>query len=158
CSECLRVAGEAWTFGQKVSHGARETHGNLQVAGGTVGFFDNNGFSLAKGRLFGEADLAGGAEVAVIGSDGTDVRFPALDPIGAEVRIANRTYRVVGTMERRGAMLGGGSMDSLVVLPLTTFMPRFGARQSLNITIQARDPKRLARAQDEVVALLRSER
>ena len=42
CGECLRVAGEAWSFGQKIATDEHETRGNLNVTGGTTGFFDNN--------------------------------------------------------------------------------------------------------------------
>jgi putative ABC transport system permease protein len=158
CRECLRVAGEAWAFGYKISTELKETRGGVQVAGGTTNFFDNNGYAAASGRLFNEADEAAAADVAVLGYDVADVLFDGEDPLGKMVRVGSLSYRVIGTMERRGAMLGGGSIDNLVVMPLTTFLPRFGAHQSLNITVQARDPKQLARAQDEVVSILRRER
>jgi putative ABC transport system permease protein len=158
CAECLRVAGEAWAFAQQLSTSERQSTSGSQVAGGTVYFFDNNGFGLARGRLLSEADLASAADVAVIGPDVADVLFPGEEPLGQELRIRQRSYRIVGVMERRGSMMGGGSMDNLAVLPLSTFMPVFGERQSLNVTIQARDPARMTRAQDEVVALLRRAR
>src|SRR5438105_4156366 len=44
CTECLRVAGEAWQFAQKISTSERETRGNMNVTGGTAHFFDNNGY------------------------------------------------------------------------------------------------------------------
>src|SRR5262249_24043895 len=47
CRECQRVAGEAWAFGQKASTETRETRGNTQATGGTVSFFDNNGYTVA---------------------------------------------------------------------------------------------------------------
>jgi putative ABC transport system permease protein len=49
----------------------------------------------------------------------------------------------------------GGSMDSLAVIPVTHWVQVYGARQSLNVTIMAKDPGRVAYAQDEVVSLLR---
>jgi len=158
CRECQRVAGEAWAFGQKASTETRETRGNTQATGGTVSFFDNNGYTVATGRFFSEAEEAGGAQVAVLGADVNDTLFPNESALGQYVRVAGRSYRVVGTMGKRGSMLGGGSIDNLVVIPLTVWLPRFGPRTSLNITIQAREPEHLTRAQDEVVALLRQER
>src|SRR5206468_7332416 len=38
------------------------------------------------------------------------------------------------------------------------FMPIFGSRRSLNVTVQAVDPARIGRTQDEVTALLRRAR
>jgi putative ABC transport system permease protein len=49
-------------------------------------------------------------------------------------------------------------MDNLVVLPLATLLVDYGARRSLNITVQPRDPDHSGRAQDEVIALLRRAR
>ena len=158
CTECLKVAGEAWAFGQSLAAGDRVGRGGAHLAGGTMGFFDNNGYALGSGRYFSEAELAAAAEVIVIGSDIVDLVFPDQDPLGQYIRVGKQRYRVIGTLQRRGQSLGGFSQDNLAVLPLTTFLPRYGRRQSLNITIQARDPSRATRAQDEVVAIMRRAR
>jgi putative ABC transport system permease protein len=158
CTQCLRVAGEAWAFGQSITAGSRVGRQGAHLAGGTVGFFDNNGYALASGRFFTDADLAAASDVAVIGSDVVDLLFPGEEPLGRFVNVGKQRYRVIGTIQRRGQSLGGHSQDNIVVLPLTTFLPRFGRRQSLNITIQARDPAQTHRAEDEVVAILRRAR
>jgi putative ABC transport system permease protein len=64
---------------------------------------------------------------------------------------------VIGTLTRRGAQLGG-SIDNIVVIPIAAFLPIYGSRRSLNVTIQASDPARIGRTQDEVTALLRRAR
>jgi putative ABC transport system permease protein len=157
CTECLRVAGEGWGPGQTVSAGERMTRPGTWVVGGTEHVFTNNGYAVASGRLFTPGECESGGEVIVLGSDVAEKLFPDQDPIGREVHMAGRGYRVVGTLERRGNTFGP-SIDNIVALPLATFLVRFGARQSLNLTIQARDPGRIMRAQDEVVALLRRAR
>lgn len=157
CTQCLRVAGEDWKYGESVSAGDKSTR-PVEVAGGTADFFDNNGFALASGRFFGEGEAMGGAPVAVLGADVADVLFPGEDPLGRTVRVKQRTFRVIGVLERRGANLGGFSQDNLVVLPIAAFLPLFGGRGSLNLTVQVRDPARMAQAQDEVVAILRRAR
>jgi putative ABC transport system permease protein len=157
CASCFKVGGEAWA-GQQTVHGPGQTaaHG-VHVAGGTIEFFENNGFAVAQGRLFNEGELARAAEVAVLGSDLAESLFPAQNPIGEQVTVQGRRLRVVGVLERRGASMDG-SIDSLVVMPLTRFLRETGEKQSLNLTIMARDPKRIAAVQDEVVALLRRTR
>ena len=156
CAHCLHVAGEAWSFGQRIQAGERATTSAIQLAGGTQWFFDNNGYFLGRGRLFSEGESSAGGDVIVLGADVADVLFPGgLDPIGQLVRLRNHQFRVVGVMEKRGNQLGGGSMDNLVVLPLPTFLPLYGDRQSLNVTIMVKDPKQMRDSQDEVVALLR---
>ena len=158
CHECLKVAGEAWAGGQSIAAGDRVGRQGTTLAGGTMGFFENNGYALGSGRFFTESEIQAAAEVVAIGGDIVDLLFPDQDPIGQYMRVGKQRYRVVGTMQRRGQAMGGWSHDNIVVLPLTTFLPRYGRRQSLNITIQARDPDRVTRAQDEVVALMRKAR
>ncbi|HEY3351824.1 MAG TPA: ABC transporter permease [Polyangia bacterium] len=158
CQECLRVAGEAWTFGQSISSRDRTSRQGVVVAGGTAGFFDNNGYALGSGRFFTEGEDSAGVNLVVIGADIVDVLFPNEEPLGQSVRLGHQTYRVIGVLQRRGAELGGGSQDNLVVVPLSTFLLRYGMRRSLNLTIQVRDPERVRRAQDEVISILRKAR
>jgi len=49
CTECLKVAGEAWAFGQSIASGDRVGRQGAVLGGGTMGFFDNNGYALASG-------------------------------------------------------------------------------------------------------------
>jgi putative ABC transport system permease protein len=157
CQQCLRVAGEVWEFGESVATSRRVARNGSQIAGGTAEFFDNNGYALGRGRFFSEGEALSGADVIVLGADVSDLLFPDEDPLGQIVRVKQRPLRVVGVMERRGSGLGG-SQDNLTVVPISTFTMMFGSARSLNVTIQARDPNRLAAAQDEVVSLLRKSR
>jgi putative ABC transport system permease protein len=156
CVSCLHVAGEVWDNGKSVAAGDKTKQG-VRIAGGTVEFFGNNGFALASGRLFTDADISSGAPVAVVGSDVAEYLFPGLSPIGESIRIGNLSYRIVGVLERRGASMDF-SIDNIVALPITKFLLAFGTKQSLNITIAAREPDRIGVAQDEVVALMRKAR
>ncbi len=158
CTTCLRVGGEAWEIGERdVRTGERAIRTMVMVAGATGAFFDNNGYALAVGRLFTEGEALAGINVAVIGSDVADLLYPEKSAIGQSIRVRGRRFQVVGTLARRGQQLEG-SIDNLVVLPIAAFMPIYGTRQSLNVTIQASDPERIARTQDEVVSILRRAR
>jgi putative ABC transport system permease protein len=95
--------------------------------------------------------------VAVIGADIADLMFPDQSPLDNSLFVRGHRFRVIGTLSRRGEQLGG-SLDNIVVLPISSYTPIFGSHRSLNVTIQARDPARLARTQDEVVAILRRAR
>lgn len=125
--------------------------------GGTAEFFVNNGYGVSTGRTFDEGEVSSGADVAVIGSDVADILFPGEEAVGQYVEVKGHRFRVIGTLERRGSNLGG-SIDNLTAVPMGAFQARFGEKRSLNVTIQARDPDRIGRAQDEVVALLRRAR
>jgi putative ABC transport system permease protein len=157
CTTCLNVGGEAWEFGRDVSSVNHPNEIMAASAGATAAFFDNNGFALASGRLFTESEARSGMGVIVIGADVVDMLFANESPIGNIVFIRGHRFRVIGTLARRGAQLGG-SIDNIVVIPIAAFLPIYGSRRSLNVTIQARDPARIGRTQDEVTALLRRAR
>jgi putative ABC transport system permease protein len=157
CRTCLRVGGEAWEPERDARTAERAIRTIVQVAGGTEAFFDNNGFALATGRFFSESEALAGVNLAVIGADVSDLLFPGQEAIGQWIRVHGRRFRVIGVLARRGQQLGF-PIDSVVAIPIAAFMPIYGTRRSLNVTIQARDPDRIARTQDEVVTLLRRAR
>jgi putative ABC transport system permease protein len=157
CASCLRVGGETWEIESDVRAGDRAIRSFVQVAGGTAAFFDNNGFALGDGRLFDEGEALAGSPVIVIGTDLAELLYPDQPAVGQALRLHGRRFRVIGTLARRGEQLGG-SLDNLAVMPIAAFMPIYGSRRSLNVTVQARDPERLARTEDEVVTLLRRAR
>ncbi|MEO8706087.1 MAG: ABC transporter permease [Kofleriaceae bacterium] len=157
CASCLNVGGETWEFGRDLSAGGRSTQTMAASVGATAAFFDNNGYGLASGRLFNEGEARSGLGVAVIGADIADLLFPDQSPLDNVLYVRGHRFRVIGTLARRGEQLGG-SLDNIVVMPISAFMPIFGSRRSLNVTVQARDPARIGRTQDEVTTLLRRAR
>ncbi len=157
CLTCLRVGGEAWDIERDVTAGGNSIQTMITVVGATAAFFDNNGYALAGGRFFTEGEALSGVNVIVIGADVADLLFINETAVGGTIRVHGHRFRVIGTMARRGQQLGG-SLDNLVVMPIISFLPVYGSKRSLNLTIQARDPDRIGRTQDEVVALLRRAR
>ncbi|HVV87632.1 MAG TPA: ABC transporter permease [Kofleriaceae bacterium] len=157
CRTCLEVGGETWDIERDVRAGDHAIRSFAQVVGGTAAFFDNNGFALGEGRLFDEGEALAGADVAVLGADLAEILYPDQPPIGQAVSIHGRRFRVIGVLARRGQQLGG-SLDNLAVMPIAAFMPIYGSKRTLHVTIRARDPEHLERSEDEVVALLRRAR
>jgi len=158
CTSCVRVGGETWEFGRDVT-AVGQSKGQTLVAtvGATGAFFDNNGYALGTGRFFTEGEARSGMNVAVIGADIADLLFPDTSSLDNSIFVRGQRFRVIGTLVRRGEQLGG-SLDNIVVLPISAFTPIYGSKRSLNVTVQARDPERIARTQDEVTALLRRAR
>ena len=144
--------------GQKVVTPAAETRPNVNVMGVTPEYAETAGLQVAGGRFHGPADEEDHRPVAVLGMDVVDVLFPAVDPVGQEVRIRDRPYRVIGVLQRRGSFLGMASLDNQVVLPLSAFLESFGRRRSVDINVAAADADALKRAQDEVTTFLRRRR
>ncbi len=153
--DIIAATGEAWDFGVKISTDRYETRPNIQVAGGTADFFLTNAMDIASGRAFNVQEVADGERLAVLGSNVADVLFPGVDPIGHEVRIRTRPFRVIGLIKRKGAFVGGFQQDDVVVIPINAFFPLWGKNRSLNISMQAATPEILPRAMEEVRQLVR---
>ena len=153
--DVVAVTGEGWDFGIKVSNDRYETRPSVQVAGGTADFFLTNAMDISAGRAFNLSEVADGERVIVLGSDVADVLFPNSEPLGQEVRVRGRPFRVIGLIKRKGAQLGGGSQDNLIVIPITAFFEQWGKKRSLNISMQASSAENLQKAMEEVRQLLR---
>jgi putative ABC transport system permease protein len=152
--DVAKVTAEAWDGGKKLSTSVRETRANVQLAGGTLHFFDTNAMEVSKGRTFSESEVADGVQVMVIGPDIADVLFPDLEPLGQEVRLKGRSFQVIGVMTKKGGFAGPG-YDNTAIIPIPVFFELFGKNRSLNISMQAWSTALLQRAQDGVELLMR---
>lgn len=140
---------------ERIATRERATRPSITVAGGLPDYPHANAVNIAEGRFFSETDVAVGGRVAVIGADVADVLFPGQGAVGQEIRIRSAPFTVVGVAERRGATLGG-SQDAWVVIPIDPYYQVLGRVTNHNIAIQATAPEDFQKAQDEVIARLRS--
>jgi putative ABC transport system permease protein len=75
---------------------------------------------VERGRFIIDADNAGRENVVVLAQDVVRSLFPLEDPIGKEIKIEGRPFRVVGVMETLGNFFGQ-SRDNSLYIPLSTF-------------------------------------
>jgi len=75
---------------------------------------------VERGRFVVDADNAGRENVAVLAQDVVRSLFPFEDPVGKEIKIEGRPFRVVGVMEPLGNFFGQ-SRDNSLYIPLSTF-------------------------------------
>jgi putative ABC transport system permease protein len=113
------------------------------------------GLTLAQGRWFTRSDVAVGRNVCVIGSQLAEGFFPHESPIGRKVRIEERTYEVVGVLEKLGDFFGGWNQDNQVAIPISRLQADFVARPDYGIAIKARDPAEVRETVEEVRSVLR---
>ncbi|MCP3137851.1 ABC transporter permease [Pyxidicoccus xibeiensis] len=144
--------------GQKVATASQETRPSVRVLGTPPNYPTTSGVTLQSGRFFNEVEGLDGRQVVVLGTDVADLLFPGMDPVGHEVRIKGRPFRVIGLLQRRGSMLGMFSMDNQVMIPLRVFQQLYGKTRSLDVDVQAKGPGLFQKAQDEVATLLRRRR
>jgi putative ABC transport system permease protein len=157
CPSVTNIGPEAWHMGATVKFEGNKTSPTQPVAGGVPAFFPNNGYFIQDGRAITDLDVQNVRMVAVIGQDLVEELFPFRNPIGESVLVDGRRYEVIGTIEKQGQRFGQ-SNDNRTVIPLTTFLKYYGKNQSLNITVQARNPEFMEEAQEEVIGVLRAVR
>jgi putative ABC transport system permease protein len=156
CSACAGV-GASGTFTARVRYSDNEVP-DINVIGHTPNMAEIDTRSIAGGRYYTQVEDERGANVCLIGSKLVEQLFPTTDPIGKNIRVANNEYRVIGTFDKIGSVLGQ-DQDNFVVLPMHEFLRLRGNRSSLtlNIRVTGGDPG-LERAQDEVRLILRARR
>lgn len=114
------------------------------------------GYEVAQGSLITDEDVQSLARVAVLGSDVSRVLFPGEDPIGKTTRIGEVPFQVKGVLESRGAGPGGGSLDHLILIPVSTASKRLFNRDFLTMAIaQLRERDQSDAAVRRIDALLR---
>jgi len=144
--------------GQKMSTASAETRPSVRVIGASTTYPITSGVAVQSGRYFNEVEGLDGRSVVLLGVDVADSLFPGIDPVGFEVRLQNRPFRVIGVLQRRGSFLGMVSMDNQAIIPLRVYQQLYGKEWSLGVDIQAKDPSLFRKAQDEVTTLMRRRR
>ena len=115
------------------------------------------GLELQDGRFFTETEDAAARAVAVIGWDVKDELFPHEDPIGREIKVEGRPFRIIGTMAKQGSAFGQ-SQDRFVLVPLAAYQHAFGITRSVDIYVEVPDAASRQAVEDAVRLVLRSRR
>ena len=111
---------------------------------------------VADGRGISDEDVRSLARVAVLGVDVKATLFTDENPIGRTVRIADVPFQIVGILASRGAGPGGGSLDNLLLIPVSTASKRLFNRDFLTMVIaQLKDPGQGDQTVTAITTLLR---
>lgn len=149
------VAIEGSDGGHVVQCGDLKTNPDVNVYGETDQGFQTNNWTIKDGRLFSENEIEHDESVAILGDGVVKKLFPDGHPVGRDVRIGSIKAKIIGTLEAKGAVLGG-NQDEFVILPLQTFLNKFGRRQSLHIMVESKTQEDFADAMDEARYTLRA--
>ena len=114
-------------------------------------------WDIAQGTFFDQTEVDGRAKVAVLGQTVADELFPGQSPIGAQIRVRNVPFRVIGVLEAKGAGLGGDNQDNVILAPVTTVQSRLRGDNSVDVVFaSAADPGRVDAAEAEIKSIFRS--
>ncbi len=90
--------------------------------GVTPDYFDIRNWPASDGARFTDGDVEGGAKVVMLGQTVVDKLFgPNAHPIGANVRIRNIPFTIVGILEKKGQSATGQDYDDCLYIPVSTY-------------------------------------
>jgi putative ABC transport system permease protein len=155
--EGYKAIGATAGYGSRTAKYGGQVVYDVNLTGVTPSMIDIGQQKVDYGRYITESDYIHGAPVCFIGQDLVDKFFPNVDPLGKEVRVDGRSFRVIGVAEKIGTTFGQ-SQDNFVQIPLTTFQRFFFARPELNVSVQAWSSAQIIPLEDEVTSLMRVRR
>ena len=151
----LHVGAQETFWGGEAVSRFDKTPPNIDLIGATPGVFPARNWSVRDGRALNESDLDGAHDVCLLGASLEKTLFPFGSAVGDRVKLNGIPYRVVGVLEKKGALIGG-DQDNFAVIPLTTGLNRYGrAWRSLELLIQARDVRQFDDTIEQVRGILR---
>jgi putative ABC transport system permease protein len=112
-----------------------KTLGDVVILGVTAPYQIVQDYVFASGRPISDVDVNQRRNVAVIGADVAEKLFENVDPVGQDIRIVGQRYSVIGTIAKKGRVLGQ-SFDGFVLLPLPNFEMIYGRRKTNTVSVK----------------------
>lgn len=126
------------------------------VSGVSYNYLDVNNWSMKSGRFLSEKNVQNRERVAVVGKTVVKNLFGDEDPVGAEIRVKNIPFRIIGVLNSKGSGAMGNDQDDMVVIPYTTAMERVEGVDYLRmIYVVGKDENGTDRLQSDIENLLR---
>lgn len=126
------------------------------VSGVSYNYLDVNNWSMKSGRFLSEKNVQNRERVAVVGKTVVKNLFGDEDPVGAEIRVKNIPFRIIGVLNSKGSGAMGNDQDDMVIIPYTTAMERVEGVDYLRmIYVTGKDENGIDRLQSDIENLLR---
>ncbi|MGC2323270.1 MAG: ABC transporter permease [Terriglobales bacterium] len=155
CQACQMVGASA-TTSVHVRYRDKELQ-DINLFGHTANMADIDTRTLDLGRYFSESEDQQMSSVCIIGQTLVDEFFGGTNPIGQVVRVNNQEFRVIGTMERIGSVLGQ-EQDNFMIVPLRVYLHLMGTRSSLTINVKTAGGRAFEQAMDQARLAVRARR
>src|SRR5271169_830616 len=137
CSACKDVGAAIRNFNGKVVYGTQNS-ADTWIRGWTPSMARIYDLDLVAGRMLNENDENSASSVVIIGQDIRENLLGGTDPLGKEIRVDGKVFRVVGVGKKEGKTLGQ-SRDNYVIMPMATWFKAYGTHNSLNVWAKAND-------------------
>jgi len=155
-SQFVDAAAAVVSTGGGASYKNRNISG-VRIRGSSSSYPSVHRVDLGEGFFYSELDEQSARDVAVIGAKIADELFPFENPIGKEIRVRGRKFRVIGVLERKGQGADSPSSDdTLIRLPFNSFKKHWGVRwRDVSIQTKLYEDADLDDAKDEIRGIVR---
>ncbi|GMX58474.1 MAG: ABC transporter permease [Candidatus Microsyncoccus archaeolyticus] len=111
--------------------------------------------NIEEGRFYTVEEEDSLSSVVVLGSGIKEDLFGDNEAVGENVYIRGKPFKVVGVIEKRGAVFFF-DMDSIVYIPAKTVQKRLlGTDYVIGVSVKVKDMDRINETKDDIIALLR---
>jgi putative ABC transport system permease protein len=126
------------------------------VNGVSTDYASIRNWNVTSGRLFDDSDVRGMRKVAVIGQTVAQNLFPDQDPVGAELRLRNVPFEIIGVLAPKGQTASGSDQDDVILVPYTTAQTRLSGHQFIpQILASTASKAEIPAAEQEISGILR---
>ncbi|PJJ84003.1 ABC transporter permease [Mucilaginibacter auburnensis] len=137
-------------------YASNKTNPNVSITGSNENYVQTNGYKIALGRNFSDAELEHGANVVIIGEEVKDKLFKKEDPINKSIFVGSNKFRVIGVFAPKGSSAGFGG-DRLCLIPiLKAKQITTVANPSFSIAVMVNGPGSLDLTTGEATSLFRN--
>jgi putative ABC transport system permease protein len=88
-------------------------------------------YPTAEGQFISERNVGARDLVVVLGDKVASTLFGDESAVGKKVKVNGRQFSVIGVLEKKGGQMMGVSMDSVIVMPITTYQLRLYPGQTV---------------------------
>jgi len=145
----------AGTMGQEIVSYKGENKRAMLFGNGAEYPLIDTGIKVSEGTFYTESDDNSLAQVVVIGQDIKDTLFKNENPIGKNIKIKGMNFKVIGLLEKRGAV-SFFNYDELIYLPVKTLEKKIlGIDYVRYISVKVKDVNKIDVTAADITDLLK---
>jgi len=139
-------------------HESKKTNPNIRLLGIDNYFMELKGYKISSGRNFNKNEFEQANNVCILGVDVISQLFEKNNPIDKEITANGIKLKVIGILEKKGNMMGGGD-DRVILVPLETGRKMSAGRElNYDITTSAYQVKNIDDFMEEARGVMRKVR